>query len=392
MNCGTRLRVEVHNCQHTNSVGDHLIGDRGHVVLVALGVLDQALDTSSVTRCLNQRTVERFPASRRSRVGQDESGLEATCTLVAATLANAVLCAEVFDAGAHIRFADETVIDRNMNIADEDRLHCGLDVRDVGLLVVDRGVSRNRGASEQLNSCGDGAFGFLHDRLVNSHALSALQDCPQTINSCVLTRGRNGETSVGQHLLCSKRETIVSNQHTVDIATSSSQQLLKDDAALCVVPVRNGFFTDGLETGIGDRSLVALLEQRCVVVSRRAMELDDLLALGVATEALDQAFTLGCTHSDVVERHVHVGRATKCEAVVVDVLDTGCSSLLLDGRTRLRVEVDNCQHTNAVGDHLIGDRGHVVLVAFGVLDQTLDTCGITGGLNQRTVECFPPSR
>ena len=88
------------------------------------------------------------------------------------------------------------------------------------------------------------------------------------------------------------------------------------------------------------------------------MELDDLLALHLAgaTEALDDALALGGAHGDVVERHVDVGRTTKGETVVVDVLDTGFSSLLLDGRTRLAAK----QAT--IADQMIADGVQVLAI------------------------------
>ena len=67
---GARLGVEVDDGEHAHAVGDHLIGDGGHVVLVAFGVLDVALDAGVGAGRLDQRTVERFPADRRGGPGR----------------------------------------------------------------------------------------------------------------------------------------------------------------------------------------------------------------------------------------------------------------------------------------------------------------------------------
>ena len=124
------------------------------------------------------------------------------------------------------------------------------------------------------------------------------------------------------------------------------------------------------------------------------MELDDLLALHVpgATHALDDPLTLGGAHGDVVERDIGISSTTEGQAVVVDVLHTGRSSLLLDRRTRVTVEVHDRQHLDTIGDHLIGDRGHVVDVTLGILDVALDARLGALRLDQRTVELFPTSR
>ena len=45
-----------------DSVGDHLIGDGGHIVLVAFSVLDDALDASFITSGLDEWAVKGFPA------------------------------------------------------------------------------------------------------------------------------------------------------------------------------------------------------------------------------------------------------------------------------------------------------------------------------------------
>ncbi len=119
------------------------------------------------------------------------------------------------------------------------------------------------------------------------------------------------------------------------------------------------------------------------------MKLDDLLAFGVTIKACDQAFTLSGSYCDIVEGNVDISKAAESEAVIVDVLDTGCGSLFLDGCSGSGVKVDDGEHTDAVGDHLIGDGGHIVLVAFSVLDDALDAGFITSGLNEWPIEGFP---
>ena len=54
---------------------DHLVGDRGELGLVAVGVLDVVLDAGGVERLTEELAVGRLPAGRGRGVGQDHADL-----------------------------------------------------------------------------------------------------------------------------------------------------------------------------------------------------------------------------------------------------------------------------------------------------------------------------
>ena len=104
------------------------------------------------------------------------------------------------------------------------------------------------------------------------------------------------------------------------------QHLLEDRAGLgrCPSPARTGprpWCSPGVVLRLEHR-VVALLEQRGVVVGRRAVELGDHRVLGALVgQALDQALALQLADLDVVEGDVVVGAAAQGEPVVVDGRD-----------------------------------------------------------------------
>ena len=100
---------------------------------------------------------------------------------------------------------------------------------------------------------------------------------------------------------------------------------------------------------LAQHAVVALREQRGVVVGRGAVDvdvLDRLLALDL--RALGQRRALHLADLDVVEGHVEGRAAARGEPVVVDGDDAGLLGLLLDRRTGRRVEVDDHEDLDAV--------------------------------------------
>ena len=129
-------------------------------------------------------------------------------------------------------------------------------------------------------------------------------------------------------------------------------------------------------------------EERGVGVRRRTVDVDDVLVTGA--ETLGQALALQLADLGVVERHVVIRAAAEGEPVVVNGLDALSGGLLLDRRTGLVVQVDDRQHGDAIGDHLIGDGGHLGLVTVGVLDVELDAGLLESGFQVGSVLGLPP--
>jgi len=127
-------------------------------------------------------------------------------------------------------------------------------------------------------------------------------------------------------------ETVVGRGHADDVRVSV-EQVLEDRAALDVVPVRNGLVGSHGVAGRLDRRVVALVEQRRVVVGRGPVQLDDCTGLvTLSPHALDEALADGGADRDVVEGHVVGSAAAQREPVVVDGRDTGCLGLGLRAR------------------------------------------------------------
>ena len=190
-------------------------------------------------------------------------------------------------------------------------------------------------------------------------------------------------------------EAVVGGEHAVDLVVGLLQHLLEDRQRLLVVPVGHGLVGDLLVAAVVELRLqhrvVALLEQRRVVVGRGAVELGDRRALLVA-EAVDEALTLELADLLVVERDVVVGVALQREAVVVDDLDALRLRVGGDRRAGAGVEVHEQQHLRAVRDRLLGLLLLGGLVALGVGDRDLDAGGVERLLQERPVDRLPAGR
>ena len=267
---------------------------------------------------------------------------------------------------------------------------------DVLGLVVHRGrLDRGLLALGQRDRQLGGRVGLLLDRLVDGHALIAVDDVLEALQRRVLARDRD----LRQLALLERRdrrvgEAVVGGQHAVDLVAVLLQDLLEDRQRLLVVPVGHGLVVDLLpvtrvELRVDD-GVVALLEQRRVVVGRRAVEDRDLRALLVA-HAVDEALALQLADLLVVERDVVVGRVgVERQAVVVDDLDALRLGVRRDRGARARVEVHQQDDLRAVGDRLLGLLLLRRLVALGVLDLGLDA-GVLERLLQRAAGRPSPS-
>ena len=162
-----------------------------------------------------------------------------------------------------------------------------------------------------------GRVGLLLDRLVDGHALIAVDDVLDALQRRVLA----GDRDLRELALLERRdrgvaEAVVGGEHAVDLVAVLLQDLLEDRQRLLVVPVGHGLVVDLLpvtrvELRVDDR-VVAVLEQRRVVVGRRAVQHGDLRALLVA-HAVDEALALELADLLVVERDVVVG-SRRCRA------------------------------------------------------------------------------
>jgi hypothetical protein len=142
-----------------------------------------------------------------------------------------------------------------------------------------------------------------------------------------------------------------------------------------------------------DRLLVALLEQRGVVVGRGAVEQRHRAGVvAVLLHALHEPLADRGADRDVVEGHVVRGAAAQRQAVIVDHRHALLVGLVDHRRRARRVEVDDQQHRRARVEHLVGDRGELRLVAVGVLDVVLDTRGLEGLAEELAVRRLPARR
>jgi hypothetical protein len=133
--------------------------------------------------------------------------------------------------------------------------------------------------------------------------------------------------------------------------------------------------------GLGQHTLVALLEQGGVVVGGGAVDLDVLdLGLALDLRALGEGLALQLADLDVVEGDVERRTAAGGEPVVVDRDDAVLGRLLLDLGARRGVEVDDHQHLDLVGLHLPGDGLHLRRGAAGVLDVAVEVVLLAVGL------------
>src|SRR5215203_5205790 len=171
------------------------------------------------------------------------------------------------------------------------------DRRNVLGLVVDlvRHALRGIALGERDRQLG-GGIGLLLDRLVDGHALIAVDDVLDSLQRRVLA----GHGNLRELALLERRdrrvgEAVVGREHAVDLVAVLLQDLLEDRQRLLVVPVGHGLVVELLPvTGVElrvDHRVVAVLEQRRVVVRGRAVEHRDLGALLVA-DAVDEPLAL----------------------------------------------------------------------------------------------------
>ena len=113
---------------------------------------------------------------------------------------------------------------------------------------------------------------------------------------------------------------------------------------------------------------------------------------GLPAKAVDQALALQLTDLGVVEGDVGVSGSAQGQPVVVDGLHPLAGRLLLDRGTAVGVEVDDRQYGHPVGDHAVGDGGHVVGRALGVLNRVRHACGLERRLERGPVLGLPPHR
>ena len=78
LDTGTRRRVDGVDDQDLDAVTDHVLRDRGELVLVTLGVLDVGGEPGLRERLLQERGVVQRVARRRGGVGQDHADLAAS--------------------------------------------------------------------------------------------------------------------------------------------------------------------------------------------------------------------------------------------------------------------------------------------------------------------------
>src|SRR5689334_2869226 len=74
---GTRLAADRGDDEHLHLARDHAVGERGELLLVALGVLDVGLQPRGLHRLREQRLVEALPAGRARGLREDHTGLGA---------------------------------------------------------------------------------------------------------------------------------------------------------------------------------------------------------------------------------------------------------------------------------------------------------------------------
>src|SRR5215213_10718554 len=302
-------------------------------------------------------------------------------------------------AGADVLALQRGVLDRLIDVLpgdgdrlQQDRRHL---LTRVVRLVVDEAGRRLLALGErsgQLRS----RIGLLVDVLVDRHALVAREDVLQALRRRVLAGDRDLRQLAllerGDHRVA---EAVVGRQHAVDLVVRLLKHLLEDGQRLLVVPLRHGLVGDllGLAAVVQrvEHGVVALLEQRGVVVRRRPVELGDA-GIGLALEALHEALALQLAHGHVVERDVVVARALERQAVVVDDLDAARLRVRLDGGAGAGVEVRQQQHLRAVGDGLLGLLLLRGLVALRVLDLDGHAEIVEGLLQERSVGLLPAVR
>src|SRR4051794_36619659 len=155
-----------------------------------------------------------------------------------------------------------------------------------------------------------GGLGLELDVLVDGHALVAGEDGLQALHRGVLAG--DGNVTVAAHGLEAGDDAaghgVVGGDHAVDLAVVLGVELLERRAGLRGVPeaalVTDELVVAGVHLGL-EGGLVALLEQRGVVVARVTVDLHDVRrGLVGGVEAVDEALALQVADLDVVEREV----------------------------------------------------------------------------------------
>src|SRR2546421_4928294 len=243
-----------------------------------------------------------------------------------------------------------------------------------------------------------GRIRFLLHGLVHGHALVTVEDVLQALDGGVLPGHRYLPVEV---VLLQDRDdrvghAVVGDECALDVLVRG-QHLLEDRAGLGVVPVRYRRVRALDERAVRvlrvEYRVVALREQRRVVVGRRAVELGHLgLGRLHVGQALDQAFALELADRHVVERDVVVGAAAQHEPVVVGGRDALLAGVVQDGAAAAAVQVDDDQDVDALGQQLVGDGLEGALVTLRVLDVVLDAGVLERLLQERPVRGLPPGR
>src|SRR3954453_7561856 len=215
-------------------------------------------------------------------------------------------------AGAQLSRRDEAVVDDVLHVVLGDRHRVQQDRRDVllGLRVGDLAGDglllplgeRDREVRRRV--------GLLLDRLVDGHALVAGQEFLQALHRRVLTghRHRTVELLLLEHRDRRVAEAVIGGQDALDVGVLG-QHLLEGGGRRGVVPlgyrlVRALHVVARVVLRLEYR-VVAVLEQRRVVVGRRPVQLgDDRLLRTLVGQALHQALTLQLTDLGVVEADV----------------------------------------------------------------------------------------
>src|SRR3954452_12132681 len=229
---------------------------------------------------------------------------------------------------------------------------------------------------------------LLVGRLPDGHALVAGQDVLQALDGRVLPGDRDLLVVALQGLDGRIGQRVVGRVQALDVAAGLRVHLLEDRLGLDRVPLGHGLLGDlRVLAVLVEHRVGAVGEQGGVVVVRGAVEVGD--AGGLVPQALLEALALQLADLGVVVGHVVVRRAAQGEAVVVEGLHPLLLGLLLDGRTRGVVQVDDRQDGDPVGDHLLRDRLHLLRIAAGILDVVLHTGGLERGLELRPVLALP---
>src|SRR4051794_19556540 len=331
------------------------------------------------------------PVSYEGWEGRPEAPLHGPSVLLAVLLVRA---------GADVRALEVPVLDRlvPVHLGDRDRLREG--GRHEPLAVAHlRGDTDRLPALDQRDRQVGCSSRLNRNRLVDGDALPPGDDVLDALHRRVLTGDRDRlempRLERRDHRVA---KAVVGRVHRVDLVARAGEHLLEDRERLLVVPAGNPLIRTLLEhTALVKRAedrVVALLEERGVVVRRRAVQLGDDRVRRVdalCLRALDEALALELADLDVVEGHVVRRRPAKGEAVVVDDLHAVSDRVLLDRRAGAGVEVDEQDDLRTVRDGLLRLRLLRGSLALGI-DDAVRQPGLLEGLREeRPVSRLPAS-